>query len=51
MLNMTLRSQAGDNRLNVLCNLTLSSVKIMPIKGKTMVTCFAEFYYDNWRKV
>ena len=31
ILNITLRSQAGNNRLNVLCNLTLSSVEIMPI--------------------
>ena len=30
-LSITLRSQAGNNCLNVLCNLTLSSVAIMPV--------------------
>ena len=38
--NITLRWQAGNNCFNVLCDLTLSLVEIMPIKGKKMVTCF-----------
>ena len=37
-LNITLRSQPGNNCLNVLRNLALSSMEIMPMYGKTMVT-------------
>ena len=39
-LNITPKSKAGNNCLNVLYNLTLSPVEIMPILGETMITCF-----------
>ena len=40
ILNITFRTQAGSNYVNVSCNLTLSSVETMPLGSKTIVTCF-----------
>ena len=39
ILNSTIRLQTCNNCLNVLCNLMLSSVEIVPVMSKIVVTC------------